>query len=351
MYHARRICTPCLQRLRHGAAKRAFARSARRDSPSSRCQRRCTPPSSNSSESHWRFASSMSPRPGPGEVLVKTEACGVCHTDLHAARGDWPVKPTLPFIPGHEGIGLLSWRSVRASRTSRRGRSRGCAVAVLGVQGTARTVSRAGRPSVPMRSSVVTRATADSPNTSSRILGSYVARVRSAALTSRRLPRRSSAPGSRRTKASSYDRRACPASGSRSPASAASGTSRCSTRRRWACRSALIDIDEGKLAHAKRLGADAVIDARTTDCIAVMKKLTGGGAHGVLVTATSLGAFKQAVAMTRKRGTCVLVGLPPGEFPRAAVRCRRELHHDQRLVRRHSPATWPKRLPLPPRAR
>ena len=42
------------------------------------------------------------PRPGAHEVLVKIEACGVCHTDLHAAEGDWPVKPRLPFIPGHE---------------------------------------------------------------------------------------------------------------------------------------------------------------------------------------------------------------------------------------------------------
>ena len=47
------------------------------------------------------------PHARAGQILVKTEACGVCHTDLHAARGDWPVKPTLPFIPGHEGIGLV----------------------------------------------------------------------------------------------------------------------------------------------------------------------------------------------------------------------------------------------------
>ena len=45
------------------------------------------------------------PTPGPGQIVVKTEACGVCHTDLHAANGDWPVKPTPPFIPGHEAIG------------------------------------------------------------------------------------------------------------------------------------------------------------------------------------------------------------------------------------------------------
>ena len=44
-------------------------------------------------------------RLSPGEVLVKVIATGVCHTDLHAADGDWPVKPALPFIPGHEGAG------------------------------------------------------------------------------------------------------------------------------------------------------------------------------------------------------------------------------------------------------
>src|ERR1700733_13445331 len=47
------------------------------------------------------------PTPGPGEILIKTEACGVCHTDLHAANGDWPLKPNPPFTPGHEGIGLV----------------------------------------------------------------------------------------------------------------------------------------------------------------------------------------------------------------------------------------------------
>jgi hypothetical protein len=48
------------------------------------------------------------PVPGPGEVLVKVIACGVCHTDLHAADGDWPVKPTPPFIPGHEAAGMVA---------------------------------------------------------------------------------------------------------------------------------------------------------------------------------------------------------------------------------------------------
>lgn len=47
------------------------------------------------------------PTPGPGQVLVQIEASGLCHTDIHAARGDWPVKPKMPLIPGHEGVGTV----------------------------------------------------------------------------------------------------------------------------------------------------------------------------------------------------------------------------------------------------
>jgi len=76
-----------------------------------------------------------------------------------------------------------------------------------------------------------------------------------------------------------------------------------------------IDVDGGKLTHAKRLGADLVISALEADPVSAVRDGTAGGAHGVVVTAPSLSAFKQGVGMTRKRGTCVLIGLPPGEFP------------------------------------
>ncbi|MDB4974837.1 MAG: alcohol dehydrogenase [Myxococcaceae bacterium] len=75
-----------------------------------------------------------------------------------------------------------------------------------------------------------------------------------------------------------------------------------------------VDIDERKLAHARRLGADVVVDATSHDAVEAVKKATCGGAHAVLITAPSLAAFHQGVAMTRNRGTCVLVGLPPGEL-------------------------------------
>jgi len=48
------------------------------------------------------------PELGPGQVRVKVQACGLCHTDIHAASGDWPIKPSPPFIPGHEGVGIVT---------------------------------------------------------------------------------------------------------------------------------------------------------------------------------------------------------------------------------------------------
>ena len=48
------------------------------------------------------------PAPGPRQVQVKIEASGICHTDIHAAHGDWPVQPTAPFVPGHEGVGVVT---------------------------------------------------------------------------------------------------------------------------------------------------------------------------------------------------------------------------------------------------
>jgi propanol-preferring alcohol dehydrogenase len=48
------------------------------------------------------------PIPGRGQVLVRLEASGLCHTDIHAAHGDWVVKPNPPFVPGHEGVGRIA---------------------------------------------------------------------------------------------------------------------------------------------------------------------------------------------------------------------------------------------------
>jgi propanol-preferring alcohol dehydrogenase len=77
---------------------------------------------------------------------------------------------------------------------------------------------------------------------------------------------------------------------------------------------AAVDLGPEKMALARKLGAEITIDAKTQDPAAEIQKQIGG-AHGVLVTAVSPIAFKQAVGMLRRNGTCVLNGLPPGEFP------------------------------------
>ncbi|HAV72857.1 MAG TPA: zinc-dependent alcohol dehydrogenase, partial [Stenotrophomonas sp.] len=77
---------------------------------------------------------------------------------------------------------------------------------------------------------------------------------------------------------------------------------------------AAVDIDDGKLALAERLGATITVNARNTDPAAFLKKEIGG-AHGALVTAVSPKAFEQALGMVRRGGTVSLNGLPPGNFP------------------------------------
>jgi propanol-preferring alcohol dehydrogenase len=76
-----------------------------------------------------------------------------------------------------------------------------------------------------------------------------------------------------------------------------------------------VDVTDEKLALARALGADVTINGRGPDAVDEVLKLTGGGAHGVLVTAVSVPAFSQALRMVRRKGTVSLVGLPPGEFP------------------------------------
>ena len=78
---------------------------------------------------------------------------------------------------------------------------------------------------------------------------------------------------------------------------------------------AALDVTEEKLALARVLGAEATVDAKSPDAVAQIVKLTGGGAHGALVTAVSPPAFSQALHMVRRKGTVSLVGLPPGDFP------------------------------------
>jgi alcohol dehydrogenase, propanol-preferring len=76
-----------------------------------------------------------------------------------------------------------------------------------------------------------------------------------------------------------------------------------------------LDIAEDKLKLALSAGAEQAVNALDIDAVERVRDITGGGAHGILVTAVSTPAFAQALHMVRRNGTVSLAGLPPGEFP------------------------------------
>jgi propanol-preferring alcohol dehydrogenase len=249
------------------------------------------------------------PKPGPGQILVKTEACGVCHTDLHAANGDWPLKPTPPFIPGHEAIGIVvglgaGVKSVKeGDRVGVPWLYSACGHCEYCLQAFETVCPEAQFGGYTQNGGFAEYLLAD-PD--------YVARI------PKGLGAREAAPlicagittykGIKETEARPGEWIAISGCGGL-------GHLAIQYAKVMGLQVCAVDIDDGKLAHAKRLGADLTINAKYGDPAAALKKATGGGAHGVLITAPSLPAFKQGVDMTRKLGTCVLVGLPPGEFP------------------------------------
>ena len=249
------------------------------------------------------------PSPGPGQILVKTEACGVCHTDLHAARGDWPVRPALPFIPGHEGIGLVA-----AIGAGVKGVKEGDRVGVPWLYSACghcehclsawETVCGEAEFGGYTKNGGFAEYILADPN--------YVAHVPAG------LSPRQAAPiicaGITTYKGIKV---ADVRPGEWIAISGAGGLGHMAIQyaKAMGLQVVAVDIDDGKLEHARRLGADLVVNASHGDPTAAVKAGTNGGAHGVLITAPSLAAFKQGVGMARKRGTCVLVGLPPGDFP------------------------------------
>ena len=249
------------------------------------------------------------PSPGAGQILVKTEACGVCHTDLHAARGDWPLKPRLPFIPGHEGIGVVT--AVGAGVTGVKEGDRvgvpwlysACGHCEHCLAGWETVCSGAEFGGYTKNGGFAEYILADPTYVAHIPAGltpTAVAPIICAGITTYK--------GIKVTGARP---------GQWLAVSGAGGLGHLAIQyaKAMGLHVCAVDIDDGKLAHAQRLGADAIVNAKSQDPVAAVRKATDGGAQGVLITAPSLDAFRQGVGMTRKRGTCVLVGLPPGEFP------------------------------------
>ena len=135
-----------------------------------------------------RAARLPDPVAGPGQVLLRVAACGVCRTDLHVVDGEL-TEPKLPLVPGHQIVGRVE--AVGAGAEVGPGER----VGVRGSAGRARsagTAARAARTSAIARSSPATSSTAATPSWRSRTPATASGSRRTTP-TSRR--RRSSAPG------------------------------------------------------------------------------------------------------------------------------------------------------------
>jgi propanol-preferring alcohol dehydrogenase len=218
------------------------------------------------------------PVPGPNEILVKTEACGVCHTDLHAADGDWPLKPTPPFIPGHEAIGI---------------------VVAMGESVT--SVKMGERVGVPWLYAACGHCeyclTAHEPVCATAKFGGYtqnggfapylIANPDYVAHIPDGLGAKQAAPlicagittykGIKETEAKP---------GQWIVISGCGGLGHLGIQyaKAMGLLVCAVDIDDGKLALAKKLGADVIVNAKQGDPVALVQKATSGGAHGVLIT-------------------------------------------------------------------
>lgn len=248
------------------------------------------------------------PTPKQGEVLVKVIATGVCHTDLHAADGDWPAKPPLPFIPGHEGVGVIA--AVGADVNGlKEGDTVGiawlhdacgqCEFCMTGWDSLCRHQHNSGY--------TVNGSFAEYAIGSARYVGRLPPKTDFAEMAPILCAGVTTYKGIKETEAKPGEWIAISGIGGL-------GQLAIQYAKAMGLHVAALDVTEDKLALARASGADVAVNAKSPEAAASIVKETGGGAHGVLVTAVSPAAFGQALKLVRRKGTVALVGLPPGEF-------------------------------------
>ncbi|MDI4662121.1 MULTISPECIES: alcohol dehydrogenase AdhP [Cobetia] len=248
------------------------------------------------------------PRPGRGEILVEVAASGVCHTDLHAAHGDWPVKPNPPFIPGHEGVGTIAAVGEGVTHVKEGDRvgvpwlysaCGHCEHCLGGWETLCESQQNTGY-SVNGGFAQFTLADAGYVGRLPDSVGFVeIAPVLCAGVTVYKgLKMTDTRPGQWVV------------------ISGIGGLGHMAVQyaRAMGLNVAAVDVDDAKLELARRLGATVTVNAMKEDPASVIKREIGG-AHGALVTAVSPKAFDQAQNMLRRGGTLVLNGLPPGDFP------------------------------------
>lgn len=251
------------------------------------------------------------PEPGPGQVLVKVEASGLCHTDIHAAHGDWPIKPSLPFVPGHEGVGIIE----RVGRDVT-GLAEGDRVAVpwLGWACGACEYCASGRETLCTQQH----------NTGYSVNGGYAEYVLGEAAYVGRVPAGvdpfDAAP---LTCAGVTTYKAVKVSGARSSDLVAVfgvgglGHLAIQYARIAGATVAAVDLVNTKLDLARDLGASYTVNALEADPAEELQRL--GGADVAICLAVSPLACEQAFQSLRRGGTLVFVALPADNYVRLPI--------------------------------
>jgi len=247
-------------------------------------------------------------RPGRNEILVKVVACGVCHTDLHAANGDWPVKPHLPLIPGHEGLGYVAALGEGVDYL-KEGDIVGvpwlysacghCEHCTSGWETLCESQKNGG---YSVDGSYAEYVVADA-----RYVGHLPANINFVAMAPILCAGVTVYKGLKETEVKPGEWVAISGIGGL-------GHVAIQYAKAMGMHVAAIDIADDKLELARVLGAEIVVNARQQDPGEYIRKETQGGVHGTLVTAVSTTAFKQGLSVMRRRGTLALNGLPPGSF-------------------------------------
>ncbi|MFE4667954.1 zinc-dependent alcohol dehydrogenase [Streptomyces sp. NPDC056716] len=242
------------------------------------------------------------PVPGPGQVRVRVEASGLCHTDIHAARGDWPVKPSPPFVPGHEGVGLVEELGAGVTHLSVGER---VAVPWLGKACGRCEHCLSGWETLCERQI----------NTGYGCDGGYAEKMLAWADFAQPVPEGVSAvDAAPLTCAGVTTYKALKVAGVR-PAqlvavSGIGGLGHLAVQyaKIAGAKVAAIDVTDEKLELAAGLGADVLIDARKDDVAQVLR--SHGGAHAAIALAVNESAFAAVNAGLRRGGKLVMVALP-----------------------------------------
>lgn len=245
--------------------------------------------------------------PGPNEVLVKVITCGVCHTDLHACQGDWPVKPKQPLIPGHEAVGYVVALG-RDVQNVKEGDIVGvpwlysacgcCDYCITGWETLCHSQQNGGYS--------VDGGYAEYVIADARYVAHFPANINFLEIAPITCAGVTVYKGLKETDTKPGEWVAISGIGGL-------GHLAVQYAKAMGLHVAAIDVSDEKLQLAKSLGAELIVNARETDPGTYLKKMVGG-MHGVLVTAVSPIAFKQGLSALRRKGTISLNGLPPGSF-------------------------------------